>query len=288
MSSIKEAQLRVIAEQEKYQQKLQQQKQQQLLKQQQQLQQQPLQRPPSLANRVVAKPGSKNQPAVIPTGRLIKDILEFLVKDPHKQWTIPQISDATKIDLNAHPTLIQELKLNPKIKYQHLEGGDLFQYKALHILKNKNDVLGLISNATEGIDEETLQDTYPGVMKDINELVDAHKVIRIQNSDTKHNILFYNDDRFTVQVYPEFQALWSSVKIPDDVDLEKFMTNAGLSMMAQEKKTHKRPAQKERKSTARKLTKITNIHLANSTDIDLSKDYIPANKIDQYATNKNT
>lgn len=146
-------------------------------------------------------------------------------------------------------------------------------------VKNKEDLWSILVRNADGVEEEQFQDSYKTVMDDIKEMTDIKKIFRIQNTDTKRYILYPNDDRYNVDVFPEFRTLWSNIKIPDEVDLEKEMTEAGLTMLTQEKKT-KRPAQKEkkRKSSSRRM-KLTNVHLK---DLDLTKEFVPGSTADNH------
>jgi len=110
-------------------------------------------------------------------------------------------------------------------------------------------------------------------MGNILELAETKQIFRVLNPDTKKYNLYVNDLRFFVSVSPEFQAMWANIKIPDDIDLERAMKDAGLRMGAQQK-SKKRPAQKTKRKQGNRKIKLTNNHLSTS-QIDLSKDYVP-------------
>ncbi len=95
------------------------------------------------------------------------------------------------------------------------------------------------------------------------------KIIKVNNIETKQDVLYPVDERFLVKVSPQFQQLWHEVQIPDAVDLEKRMQQAGLTMMEQDKKA-KRPAPKQKKGRVRRV-KLTNVHL-DKNQIDLTQD----------------
>jgi len=201
-------------------------------------------------------------------GRLIKMVLDFLKMEPHTQKSFGEIETNTKVNVAANATLLKELKMNSFVEYQ--EPGS-FAYRPRHALKNKGELLDKISSTLEGISAEELKDAYKEVVEDIKSLVDSRKVLQVINLDTKQQILYPNDARFSMSVLPEFQSLWAAVKIPDAIDLEKEMERANLPMMKQEK-GNKRPAGKQKKSNKQRKFKLTNTHDIGS--IDLTKDFV--------------
>jgi len=98
------------------------------------------------------------------------------------------------------------------------------------------------------------------VEQDVKALVDARKVLQLQDTETKHHIIYPLDARFAVDVSPEFQTMWAQIRIPDSIDLEKEMNQAGLSMMEQEKPKNKRPA-KKKNTRQKRMRKVTNTHM---------------------------
>jgi hypothetical protein len=101
-------------------------------------------------------------------------------------------------------------------------------------------------------------------------LIQARKAFRVLNGETKGEVVYPNDLRFAITVSWEFRELWDKVKIPDVVDLQKRMQQAGLTVSEQEKKTNKRPGPKQKKLRSRKI-KLTNVHL-DASQIDLTTD----------------
>jgi len=91
-------------------------------------------------------------------------------------------------------------------------------------------------------------------------LVDSRKVLQILDSETKHFIVYPLDQRYQVDVFPEFQQMWAQIRIPDSIDLEKEMGQAGLTMMEQVKANNKRPAKKKNQRQKR-MRKVTNTHM---------------------------
>lgn len=73
---------------------------------------------------------------------------------------------------------------------------------------------------------------------------------------------------------PEFNDLWHSLTVPNDVDLLKQLASEGLQATAAETLTPKGPMKKKGKKTAprQRQVRITNTHLKGQ--IDLSRDYV--------------
>ena len=90
-------------------------------------------------------------------------------------------------------------------------------------LKNKEELYTLLTRTPDGIEWENLKDCYKGIDTDLEELVRSRKILRIFNNDSKADVVYPNDLRFTMTVDYQFKELWNNVKIPDVVDLEKEM-----------------------------------------------------------------
>jgi len=207
-----------------------------------------------------------------PVAMLVKEILEFLQTDPHKTFSAEQIKQETEITISEHKGLFEALRDNPFCRYQSIEG--VYSYKSMYTLHNISDLLQEIAKANEGIDCEHLIDAYPSVEEDLDTLISQNKVFKQQNIDNKHEIVYPTQERFRhIKVFDEFKEMWNGVKIPDQVQLELEMSNAGLTMMDQEKLKTKRPSKLRKKSNKQRNIKLTNVHLGD-TGIDLTKDFV--------------
>ncbi|GHJ89441.1 hypothetical protein NliqN6_5843 [Naganishia liquefaciens] len=75
----------------------------------------------------------------------------------------------------------------------------------------------------------------------------------------------------------EFREMWADVKTPVEADLPKLLAALGHKVDPREtaKKTAvKGPSKKKKRTGARNVSKLTNVHLLEK-GIDLSKDYVP-------------
>lgn len=198
-----------------------------------------------------------------PLGSLQKEIIDFL--KPNEWFSPEQIFKATKIDVMKNKALFNSLKNNPNVTYSSETGR--FSYKAKHVLRNKEELLEKVIKCPEGIDAEELRDAYPKVKQDIKSLVDSRKILCVINVENKHEILYPNDSRFAINVFPEFKNMWSEVRIPDDVDLKNEMKQFGLKQMEQKKRQPIKQQKREKKRRIRKNF-LTNTHLE---DFDVEK-----------------
>lgn len=147
--------------------------------------------------------------------------------------------------------------------------------KPLFMLRNEKELKEKLLQTPEGLREEDLKRSYHGIEEDIevtnNQLnslklmIKKREAITIVDTETKQRILFPYDARYNVPVFPEFQTMWASIRVPDDVDLEKEMQRAGISMMAQTKITRKRPLP-QKKTRQRRFRKVTNVHMEPIVD----------------------
>jgi len=210
---------------------------------------------------------SKGNKGNKPLGKRIKEVLDFL--DPHKSVTAEDIKNQIGVDVYANNgEVLNELKVNPKVDYEN----GLFKYKPLYSLKDKENLMKLIDSTPDGIDTDDLKDSYKGIQADIQDLVNSEYVLHVENTELKHEIIYPHDRRFAMDVSPDFQKLWASVRVPDMVDFEKEMHKANLTMMQVE--SRKRPTTKTKKKRKQRPTKLTNVHLAGT--LDLTQDFVPS------------
>lgn len=99
-----------------------------------------------------------------------------------------------------------------------------------------------------------------------------NEFLALRAKDGKPLVIFYNDrPRILVKEFIEFKDLWMHFTIPDDVEMQRELSAAGLSLLeVQESKTGKDDLVNGRKKRKARHIKITNTHLK---DIDLSVDY---------------
>jgi transcription initiation factor TFIIE subunit beta len=236
-------------------------------------------KPPSLKAQVKTEGGSNkpvmsiqhmSTPRSRPNQRVFYDVIKYL-NEVERPVTIDEIHAATAHDIKGNPELLEELKANAKI---HYEDG-WFSYKPMYDAKNIHDLLDLFNKNPNGIDIADLKDAYKTVEQDIKKLLEQRDIVAIRNEDTKSDILYPNlDPRYRITISDEFKKLWREIRIPDDIDLEREMKEAGLTLVEEEQNQVRKPASKAKKPRKARLRKITNTHILG-TDIDITKDYVP-------------
>jgi transcription initiation factor TFIIE subunit beta len=206
-----------------------------------------------------------------PNPRVMYDVIKYLM-EVEKPAQADEIHASTGHDIKGNPNMMEALQSNPKI---HYEDG-WFSFKPLYPVKNLHELLELINNNPNGIDVADLKDSYKTVEQDIKKLLEQREIISIRNDDAKTDIVYPNDPRYRIAVSDEHKMIWRSIKIPDEVELEREMKAAGLTVVEEvaDKKPIKRQSSKQKKERKRKITKITNTHILAS-GIDLTKDFVP-------------
>eukprot|EP00741_Cyanophora_paradoxa_P013180 tig00000178_g12733.t1 len=211
-----------------------------------------------------------------PVKAYLLQVLEHLKKTRNAE-TAAEIKAATnnEVDIDANKELLELLKNNIKIKYE----DGRFSYKSRHTVLNKDDIVRLLARNPDGIPIEELEDAYPNVEKDIDELLQIREIFGILNAETKKKTLYFSnylEYKNVMEIDIDIRSLWNDVKykMPPAIDLDKEMKLAKLSLMKQDEAVVDGKKKKQRKKRERKI-KLTNTHLSE-IGIDLSKDYVPA------------
>ena len=99
-----------------------------------------------------------------------------------------------------------------------------------------------------------------------------NEIIALRAKDGKAMVIFYNDTpSIRSQPFSEFKDLWMQFTIPDEVEMQRELSSAGLSLLeVQDTKSKNDAGINGRKKRKSRQIKITNTHLK---DIDLSVDY---------------
>ncbi|GBG61434.1 hypothetical protein CBR_g21779 [Chara braunii] len=201
----------------------------------------------------------------LPTGRHLKLVLDTL-KEERRPLTPQQIKEYCGVDVNENKELFESLKNNPKARYD----GHSFEYKSAYAVNNKDDLLRLIRTVPEGIPMADLEDSYPGIIEDAQELKAAGQAWLIQNSDSQKDIIYPNDPRIVIQVDEEIKQLVRSIEMPREfVTIERELEKIGsrpISNSLQRQAIlgvprHLQQKPKPRKKRENKRMKYTNFHL---------------------------
>eukprot|EP01098_Paradermamoeba_levis_P006946 TRINITY_DN2883_c0_g1_i3.p1 TRINITY_DN2883_c0_g1~~TRINITY_DN2883_c0_g1_i3.p1 ORF type:complete len:158 (-),score=49.54 TRINITY_DN2883_c0_g1_i3:242-715(-) len=143
----------------------------------------------------------------------------------------------------------------------------MFQYQAKYDLRSSEDILTLLSNNPNGIDVTELKDSYKNVEADVKSLVASKRIILMKNSDTKTDVIYFNEPKYSSlpEVSNEFKELWKTIQIRSEADLEEAMKREALKMTVREEDPrYKKQTEDQKKATQkrkRKNVKVTNDHL---------------------------
>ncbi|CAH8275953.1 unnamed protein product [Arabidopsis lyrata] len=200
-----------------------------------------------------------------PVGAQIKRVIDLLF-EKRLALTPEQINELCYIDMHANKAVFDSLRKNPKAHYD----GRRFSYKATHDVKDKNQLLSLVSKYPDGIAVVDLKDAYPNVIEDLKALSASEDIWLLSNS--QEDIAYPNNFKCEIKVDDEFKALFRDIDIPSDMlDVEKELLKIGLKpatntaerrAAAQTHGISNKPKdKKKKKQEISKRTKLTNAHL---------------------------
>lgn len=201
-----------------------------------------------------------------PVGAQIKRVIDLLL-ETRQALTPEKIEEMCFVDVKKNKDVFDSLKNNVKVSFD----GQRFSYKSKHDLKTKQDLLVLIRKVPEGVPTGDLKDSYPGILKDLQELKASGQVWLLMNSDSQEDIAYPNDPKVQIKVDDDVKELIRSIEKPREfVDVEKELQKAGMKPATntvrrkaaagvQGVQPKKAKLKKQRNFTKR--TKLTNAHL---------------------------
>lgn len=192
----------------------------------------------------------------------IHTILLELKKHP-KGITIKELESSTGIEISRIPGLIDLLENNKKI----FREGSIFKFIPKYTIKKKEELLSVLkeTKAAEGVSLEEILDSSSNTKSFVDELIKKEKAFLLKDIDGS-STLFYNPVQIK-RASEEIFKLYEDVSVPEQRELVKILSSAGLITAETEKPARRTILQQKKKKYARKI-KITNTHL-NSTDLDL-------------------
>ncbi|KAJ3139390.1 hypothetical protein HK100_011665 [Physocladia obscura] len=169
-------------------------------------------------------------------------------------------------DILSSADLIQVWKACDKIGFD--DGKQEIWYKRQFSVRSKEELLNLLKANCNigGLDVKVLKEGYSAINDAIKELEEAGKILVIKNKDGNPKVVYYNNlPSEAVSKYPssvEFKTYWDKVEVPDDEEISKELSRAGLSVtdMTSLKAVPAKMKPRAGKARGRKA-KITNTHL---------------------------
>ncbi|OMH83260.1 Transcription initiation factor IIE subunit beta [Zancudomyces culisetae] len=178
------------------------------------------------------------------------------------------------LDIDKDGAIFKEVTNNSKIIYN--EANKTFEYKPEFGIRNKDELLHMLekNQGRGGISVRELKDSYIDISKAIQELKQDKKILTMDNKDGTPRVLFCNTDseNSKLSIDQEFKDIWTTLRVPDETDLEFEMNKAGLKQMEVFRTKSATDADAPREMKKSRKFKITNTHLEG---IDLTQDYVP-------------
>eukprot|EP00871_Galdieria_phlegrea_P000856 jgi/Galph1/1771/GphlegSOOS_G461.1 len=210
-----------------------------------------------------------------PLGLLLVNILNYLHNEL-RPVSPQELKEKLRIDVEQKE-LAENLRTNPRIV---VEPDGRLRWKSKYLLRNKQDLLSVIRKSQNGIDKADLMDAYKGVEEDLQNLLNSEpkEVLIIKNNFYKQEFVFPFEPRLFYPVSADVTELWSEVRVPDPVDVHRYLVGRGLKEMPSRANNQperavvrKRPKSYDtkRRNVGRRA-KMTNEHL-QGTALDLNQ-----------------
>ncbi|KAG5646178.1 hypothetical protein DXG03_004231 [Asterophora parasitica] len=222
-----------------------------------------------------------SQPADTGTGTNINTQLVYAVNH------LKDIAIVTNTPLDTDHALLEKFKAHDRIAWD--PKTDLYSYKHEFNFRNKAALLVEIQRQTRkggGISVRALKESWKEAPAAIEELEKEGEVLVTRTvKDGQLRMVFWNEIKPTedsggVAVEKEFNDLWHSLKVPNDVDLLRQLASEGLQVTNAETLAPKAPATKKKGKRGgaprQRQVRITNTHMKG--EIDLSRDYVAPGK----------
>jgi len=225
-----------------------------------------------------------SQPADTGIGHNVNTQLLYAVnhlKANGNPMRLQDLSILIDIPLDEDPILLEKFRAHERVV--HDPRTDLYSYRNDFNFRSKEQLLTEIQRHTRkggGLSIRTLKESWKEAPSAIEELEKEGKVLVTRTTkDGQLRMVFWNEippegDAGGAAAEKEFQDLWHSLKVPNEVDLLKSLAQEGLQATASTGAASKGPMTKKkgRKSAPKqRATRITNTHL--KMDIDLTRDY---------------
>ncbi|KAG0053399.1 hypothetical protein BGZ83_001165 [Gryganskiella cystojenkinii] len=204
------------------------------------------------------------------TMSLLYNAISYL-KTVDEPQTVEDLKRKGKVDFDSAPELYDHLKKNDKVEYNARDGT--FVYKPTYQIKSKEDLFAMLEKKKNegGMDYKELKDSYSKLDQAVEELANEGRILVVRNKDGKPRVLFWNDQRYNTAMDSEFRDIWHRLRIPDEMDLQKELSKAGLTQMQVYDKKGPGDVPKRKPVRRNRKMKITNTHMKG---LDLTKDFV--------------
>ncbi|PCH43051.1 transcription initiation factor IIE subunit beta [Wolfiporia cocos MD-104 SS10] len=225
-----------------------------------------------------------SQPADTGSGTNVNTQLFYAVgylKSTGNPMRLQDLAIITNTPLDTDKVLFEKFSSHDRVV--HDPKTDLYSYRHDYNVRNKAALLTEIQRQTRkggGLSVRTLKESWKEAPQAIEELEKEGEVYVTRTlKDGQMRMVFWNEikpdeEGGGMPVEKEFNDLWHSLQVPNDVDLLKQLASEGLQATAAETPVPKGPVKKKGKKSAprQRQVRITNTHLKGQ--IDLSRDYV--------------
>mmetsp|Transcript_32339 Transcript_32339/g.32962 ORF Transcript_32339/g.32962 Transcript_32339/m.32962 type:complete len:282 (-) Transcript_32339:264-1109(-) len=111
------------------------------------------------------------------------------------------------------------MKNNPKIVIINEDGQTYFQYRAKFEIRNKYELLNCIDRIKSGISWKDIEDCYPNIGNDIQEMIMSGDIIAIKNKETRIQIFYPRQRAFLTKLSSDIRAIPNEQYLLTDEDL---------------------------------------------------------------------
>ena len=225
---------------------------------------------------------SREDGETIKWGKARLEIVDQVIKNRpgYAEVTIDEIRKETRINLHANREALERLCNDPWVDVYDDSEGIRFRYRPMHGIRDRESLEHVLQRArADGIRQNDIEKAYDGVQEDIQRMVDAGIVIKVQASDQvfkkgqgKSADTLYANPRIEARqaASEEVRDLWAACKVPEGGNLKQQLIQRGLRdeddygsrdairKKAREKALGNKQAKAPRRPTYRKAT---NTHL---------------------------
>ena len=183
---------------------------------------------------------SREDGETIKWGKARLEIVDQVIKNRpgYAEVTIDEIRKETRINLHANREALERLCNDPWVDVYDDSEGTRFRYRPMHGIRDRESLEHVLQRArADGIRQNDIEKAYDGVQEDIQRMVDAGIVIKVQASDQvfkkgqgKSADTLYANPRIEARqaASEEVRDLWAACKVPEGGNLKQQLIQRGL------------------------------------------------------------
>eukprot|EP01041_Mallomonas_annulata_P011666 gene11666-24436_t len=149
------------------------------------------------------------------------DIVDYLqISSRDQRVTVGDILRDCQVDLEGKDSAVLDmLKINPKVDVLTIEGIVFFQYRSKFEIRNKYELLNAIDRIRSGISWKDIEDCYPNIQMDIQEMIMSGQIIAIKNKETRMQIFYPRQRSFLTKLSGDIIAIPNDIYVATKEDI---------------------------------------------------------------------